>query len=408
MRISLLLEREPFGRILEETLPPLLSALGGRDHTVRWDEGTRRAGRQADEQAWLCNFRLNAIFRPTASRASLDPVVREFARSLRWWARPLQRAYVAAALHRATAGWLADGQVVVSPPLENADSLVILGGNHRLRVVDGPAQVCHVIAKAGTDPTFLQAELALRRGAPDLPIPRLRRVAPTEQWFTEDLIPGTPLNRLPLADQRARALEAARAALERLTARTAQPVAVTDYLGSLLQQLEIGIAAAPLFAARRASLGRTVEALASVVERLPGPASITIAETHGDFQPGNVLVADDAIWLIDWEYTARRQAGFDLLTYGLAARFPAGLATRVREAASATADRLGETLRAWPGADWSTIGARRRSVALFLLEELMVRVRENGAPHLRSLTLATRGFLDELDRAAQDLASLAA
>ena len=38
----------------------------------------------------------------------------------------------------------------------------------------------------------------------------------------------------------------------------------------------------------------------------------------------------------------------------------------------------------------------------------MVRVRENGAPHLRSLTLATRGFLDELDRAAHDLASLAA
>ena len=36
MRISLLLEREPFGRILEETLPPLLSALSGRPHAVRW------------------------------------------------------------------------------------------------------------------------------------------------------------------------------------------------------------------------------------------------------------------------------------------------------------------------------------------------------------------------------------
>ncbi|TMA30935.1 MAG: hypothetical protein E6J79_20785, partial [Deltaproteobacteria bacterium] len=182
--------------------------------------------------------------------------------------------------------------------------------------------------------------------------------------FTEDLIPGTPLNRLPLAEQRARALEAARAALGRLTARTAQQVAVTDYLGSLVQQLEDGIAAAPLFAGCRASLGHTVAALARAVERFPGPSSIATAETHGDFQPGNVLVAGDAIWLIDWEYTARRQSGFDLLTYGLAARFPAGLATRVRDAASADADRLAETLRGWPGTDWSTIGARRRGLAL--------------------------------------------
>ena len=42
------------------------------------------------------------------------------------------------------------------------------------------------------------------------------------------------------------------------------------------------------------------------------------------------------------------------------------------------------------------------------LEELLVRVRENGAPHIRSLTPATHGFLDELDHAARDLASLAA
>ncbi|TMA40192.1 MAG: hypothetical protein E6J79_00875, partial [Deltaproteobacteria bacterium] len=171
-------------------------------------------------------------------------------------------------------------------------------------MVDGPAGVCHVIVKVGTDPAFLEAELALRHAAADLPIPRLRRVVPMEQWFTEELVPGTPLNRLPLAAQRARAFGAAQAALERLAERTAQPVAVTDYLGALVRRIEDGIAAAPLFDACRASIGHTVEALARVVERCPGPSSIATAETHGDFQPGNVLVARDAIWLIDWEYTA--------------------------------------------------------------------------------------------------------
>ena len=407
MRISLLREREPFGRILEETLPELMSALGGRPHTVRWYEhGSAR--RRRDEQTWLCNSRVNAIFRPAASRASFEPVVREFARSLRWWTRPLQRAYVAAAIRRPTAGWLADGQVGVSPPLANADALVILGGNHRLRVVDGAAQVCHVIAKAGTDPAFLEAELALRRGAPDLPIPRLRSVAPSGHWFTEELIPGTPLNRLPLASERARALAAAQGALGRLIARTLERVAVRDYLGSLVGRLEDAIAAAPLFSARRGSLGHTVRTLGSVVERLPGATSLATAETHGDFQAGNVLVARDAVWLIDWEYTGRRQAGFDLLTHRLASRFPAGLAARVHEAVSGGGDRLGEAMHGWPGVDWSTTEARRRALALFLLEELLVRVRENASPRFQALTPGTPCLLDEIDRAAERLASPAA
>ena len=398
MRISLLLEREPFGRILEETLPPLLSALSGRPHAVRW-QGHGRVDGARGGQAWLCNARLNAIFRPAATDASFAPVVREFSRSPRWWSRPLQRAYVAAAIRRPTAAWLADGGMVVSPPLENADALVILGGNHRLRVVDGPARVCHVIAKAGSDPAFLRAELALRRAAPDLPIPRLLSVAPTEEWFTEELIPGTPLNRVPGAADRARAFAAARAALGRLVARTLRSVGVKGYVDALVRDVEEA-AAAPLFATQCATLGRTLATLARVIERRPGPSTVETAETHGDFQPGNVLVARDGVWLIDWEYTGRRQAGFDLLTHGLAARFPVGLAARVHDAASGG---LGRTMDGWPGVDWSTADARRRTLALFLLEELVVRVRENASPHFRALTTGTPCLFEEIDRAADGL-----
>src|SRR5881628_1271530 len=79
MRISLLLEREPFGEIVEETLPTLLGALSGRAHTVRWyGDGHVEPVRRPDEQIWLCNPLLNAIFLPQASAASLEPVVREF------------------------------------------------------------------------------------------------------------------------------------------------------------------------------------------------------------------------------------------------------------------------------------------------------------------------------------------
>jgi len=52
---------------------------------------------------------------------------------------------------------------------------------------------------------------------------------------------------------------------------------------------------------------------------------ILTALTHGDFQPGNILVDGDRVWLIDWEYSARRQVGYDALVYALCSRFPSPL-----------------------------------------------------------------------------------
>ncbi len=41
--------------------------------------------------------------------------------------------------------------------------------------------------------------------------------------------------------------------------------------------------------------------------RLPPVAS------HGDFHPGNVLVVEGAAWVVDWEHSGRRPAGYDLM-----------------------------------------------------------------------------------------------
>ena len=37
--------------------------------------------------------------------------------------------------------------------------------------------------------------------------------------------------------------------------------------------------------------------------------------SHGDFQPTNVLLADGWCWVIDWELSCRRPAGYDLMQY---------------------------------------------------------------------------------------------
>jgi hypothetical protein len=42
---------------------------------------------------------------------------------------------------------------------------------------------------------------------------------------------------------------------------------------------------------------------------------LPLVTSHGDFHPGNVLLADGAAWVVDWELSGRRSAGYDLLHF---------------------------------------------------------------------------------------------
>ncbi len=411
MRISLLLEREPFGEILERTLPTLLTALSGQRHVVKWHDNARVAASHPDgqrEQLWICNPYLNAIFRPTVHADAFMPVLREFARSTAWWRRPAQYAYAAAATRRPTAGWLAGPRVTVSPPVKEADALIIMGGNNRLRIADAASGAMHVILKVGRDPHRVSDDLALRRAAPYLPIPSLLQVGEGEAWFTEALAPGRPLNRLPERRDRDRALRHTRAALEQLVRRTMREVPREDYIDCLLDGIVRGLTSTPLLAKCRDRLGRIARTLARVGGEPSHAQPVTVAQTHGDLQPGNVLAGDGRVWIIDWEYTAPRQSGFDALTYSLRSRFPSGLATRALTAVTDGHPVEADLLHHWPGLTWETHAARCRTLAIFLLEELLLRIRESEDTAFRCLSTGTELFFTEVERASGDLVSLAA
>ena len=49
--------------------------------------------------------------------------------------------------------------------------------------------------------------------------------------------------------------------------------------------------------------------------RLLGRSKLPEVTTHGDFHPGNVLLADGAAWVVDWELAGRGPAGLDLMRY---------------------------------------------------------------------------------------------
>ena len=85
------------------------------------------------------------------------------------------------------------------------------------------------------------------------------------------------------------------------------------------------------------------------------------------------------MWLIDWEYSDRRQVGYDALVFMLRARFPRGLADRLQDFVSRGIGGTGPMdVSTWPGGDWDAVERRRLSAALFLLEELALHLEENA------------------------------
>ena len=108
------------------------------------------------------------------------------------------------------------------------------------------------------------------------------------------------------------------------------------------------------------------------------------ALTHGDFQPGNMLVDGNKVWLIDWEYSGRRQVGYDALVYALRSRFPDGLAARMGQMLDGSGAM--ESLPLSLGLDWQDAAHRRAHLWLFLLEELALHLAENANPRFNRLS----------------------
>lgn len=381
MRISLLLQREPFGPVLEQTLARFWSQQHGQPYVVQWRMG--RAGAAAG-QTWLANIYLNAIFTPDADCASFDPIRREFARSTVWWKRPAQRAYTALALSGAAAGRLAQARLAVTPAVPDARSKLVVAGNRKFRLLDRGAGVAFSMHKAGFRPETMLREISARQvaAAAGVPAPRLLEVAADRSWYCEQYISATPVNRLAQPAQARAATAQVVGGLQRLLAATAQQEAASAYATGLCAGIERQAAATRLLsAAQRAAVSGLAAALLARVET--PIETITLAASHGDFQPANILADGARVWLIDWEYSALRQAGYDALVLALGSRFPQGLASRLHSFVERgwPQDAL-VAPDGWPGLRLAARAARRQHAALFALEELALRLDEAGEPLL--------------------------
>ena len=389
MQINHLLAREPFGAILQNTLTPFLASWAGKPYAVSW-QPTRLRRVAAQTQVWLCNPRLNAIFVSDASSAVFGHVRREFSRALSPWRRPFQRAYVRAATVTPFSPLLSQYRVLITPALDRARELLITGGNARLRLVDTGGGVVYGILKNGVSRNHLDREVSTRRLAAHsgVPVPEVVQVDSCGRWFAERFVKGTPVNRLT-ATEMARCFDVALKSLQGLVRDSVRDESSDRYVTGLAQRtLDLLGSVQVVTRNQRDKLEETISRLVVAVSsaRSLGAQTILTAMTHGDLQAGNILAEAGRTWLIDWEHSGRRQAGYDWLVANLGPRFPEGLASRITSF-EAQPDRVlpfGRT-SVPKGIQWTTTESRRFHAAVFLLEEIAFRLENAAAlPHIQS------------------------
>ncbi len=379
MKLKLLLDREPIGAITEQTLGQVWTARYGNPFEVQWlprDDAPSRNGYRS-RQHWICNAPLNVIFLPGTNRRQLEPIQREFGRSLVRWRQPLQSTYLQMALSPRWASAFRCATLAVRPEVPDGRNWIIIPGNHKIRLLNRAENSCLVAAKHGFPQEPMRREIDVHTVASslDLPVVPMLQCSAAGDWYLERYICGTPLNRWPCQDEARAVASQASAHLRRLLDHGLEYRAAADYADQLAADLDALIRTANLCKRfRLPQVSELIDRLAGLTRRATW--TIPIGQTHGDFQPANILMQDDRYWIIDWELTRRRQAAYDPLVFFLAARFPQGLAERLQSLGSSR-ELPGEIARHVGSAyDWTGPGQRNSYLAIFLLEDVQWRLEQ--------------------------------
>ena len=410
MRISLLLEREPFGTIFEETMSTFFSDYFEQDYKVKWCQGDSKieiAKLKDETQIWKCNPQLNAIFVPGADKIIFEPIVREFSYTSIWWRKPFQYLYVKTAAHGVWGKYFAKINIKVSPVVPDAKNLLIVGGNHKLRLLDYKRKKCFIILKKGFNSNFYERELKVRRLAHNLklPVPSiLEEVSSDIRCYTEEYVIGTPINRLK-GNKRSRfILGECIKALRILGEHTREEIEVENYVGRLSESIKSNVISNHLLGeGEQARSLDYLDKIRSFIVELSRNyiKKINTVIAHGDFQPANIIINNDCYWMIDWEYSCRRQAEYDGLVYLLESRFPCGLAQRLENLLKDDRIWAEPILCKWSDGGKIDLQRKRFILAIFLLEELSLRIEENSNPMFKKLGAGFYDFFNELPRALE-------
>ena len=343
MRIAELRARERYDDILLRTLSQQLSVWHGEPFSV---------ANRGHGQAWLEHRIFSAYVTAEATREVrrfLADQVRHTSNRLR---RLPQFIIGTAAATRLGIRAASSSKLFVSPHIPNANHLAILPGNRRIRFFDLAKQCSRVVMKDGFSSDAIDAELRVRGSGHNGPFPPILDMDQAAGWFTEPLVSGRVLARIP---SRTAARSYRDLALRQLTAWAAP--------GRLFWSYEQWWAENTV---AKALLGESMDAVNALIGHEP---KVEVQPSHGDFQPGNILVqpSESRVWLLDWEFYGIRSTHYDGLVLLTGLRWPGQAAASIEDALS------GRLLV--PSLQSLSLQQRKRAVVMALIEDITLRLR---------------------------------
>jgi len=373
MRLDLLLKREDFPRIFEQSFTKYLSDVFEVIAFVNWRNNSK------SNTYLLVNHKLNVIYSKNINRRKLKSISSEYAYHQNILRHFLQKVYINIAICSYFEWLFIKAIIEIEPSNFDLSGLCIIPGNHSIRIIDLEASSCRVILKEGFNSKFIKNEIHLRNKYNFLPIPKLLNFDSEGLWYEEEQVNALPLNRINFQVIKDKALLNAQLFLSRLYKKTLVRVNLGNYLESLYDSCISLIKTLPC-PYTQDNKKRIEGILILLIANLSKfkDYDIELVQSHGDFQPANILVdkIEEHLYLIDWEYSDKRSLYYDALVFETQSRAPKGLSKRLRRA-------LDESNTSWR---WCTNNIQAKltklELSVFLIEDLIVRLSELQIPNM--------------------------
>jgi thiamine kinase-like enzyme len=377
MKISTLLEREPFAKIFEKTLSSFFTSKIGNPHTVEWLGSGSVSESSKPYQNWYCNPLINSIFVKGVDKSVFDSINGEYADNpMKPWRSKLQRLYLRLSQSALCSIFLSRYMLRISPPVESGTSKLIIGGNTKLRLIDVAEHKVFVLLKDGFDHKYMLRDLYVRSEFSYMPVPKVIDYGANVTWYSEEYISGKPPNRLTEVIGEKILLQAIEK-IQLMLSNTQRSTTLGEYADTLYVKIQESLTLVPHI---KSDVAQNITKIAStLVASLEGygDQEFTLAYCHGDFHQGNILSNEDDYWILDWENSGEKQIAYDFLILLLESRVESGFSSRFLDLVHNDLDVFRTKIAdGWPNLNWQA--SKNIYLTVFLLEELVFYIEENG------------------------------